>query len=245
MGNTLVTGSSSYIQHLMSETVSKSTVLIQRQIKRQIEVGHALGAWVPSRRQNVHFSASLSSQSAIHVHTRQRLYYPGHAHVRPGLVVGDHQVCGGHRAVPRQWWSRPEWRATTVAWRRGWYVCKYLLQIGSATRPASFLAHSNPSPSSHVSAMVRLVQRDLILTQKKREHLLTSVERTAEWVAAMGCGWLIWTIQFHFTLFLWRLNHATCGKTSSLVCKSCKKTQALERVENERAKLPKPTAFFR
>ena len=53
----------------MSQTVSKSTVLIRRQIERQIEGGHALGAWVLPRRQNVHFSAKLSSQSAIHVHT--------------------------------------------------------------------------------------------------------------------------------------------------------------------------------
>ena len=45
--------------------------------------------------------------------SRQRLYYPGHVHVRPGLVVVDHRICDGRRAVPRQRWSRPDWRATT------------------------------------------------------------------------------------------------------------------------------------
>ena len=59
---------------------------------------------------------------------------------------------------PRQWWSRSGWRATHAAWRRGWH----LLQPGSATRATSMLAYSNPSPSSHGSAVVRLGRGGLI-----------------------------------------------------------------------------------
>ena len=65
---------------------------------------------------------------------------------------------------PAEWWSRPGWRATHAAWCRGWHLL--VLQPGSATRATSTLAYSNPSPSSHGSAMVRLGRRCLILTKK-------------------------------------------------------------------------------
>ena len=76
-----------------------------------------------------------------------------------------HRACDGRRAVPRQWWSRPGWRAITAAPRHRW---RHLLQPGSATRPTSTLAHSylRVSPPSHGSAMVRAdrSRRGLILS---------------------------------------------------------------------------------
>ena len=83
---------------------------------------------------------------------------------RPPDTCYVHRTCSGHGAVPRQWWSRPGWRATHAAWRRGWHLL--VLQPGSATRATSTLAYSNPSPSSHGSAMVRLGRRCLILAKK-------------------------------------------------------------------------------
>ena len=90
-----------------------------------------------------------------------------HAHVSPSPVVADHQACGSRRPVPRQWWSRPGWRATTAPWRRRWTLgSSWLLQSCSATRPASTLVRmKEDSPSSHGSAMVRLDLRVLILTK--------------------------------------------------------------------------------
>ena len=72
-------------------------------------------------------------------------------------------ACGGHRAVPGSG-GPPGLRATHAAWRRWWH----LQMSGSATRAASTLAYSNPSPSSQSSAMVRMGRRGLILTKPKK-----------------------------------------------------------------------------
>ena len=76
-----------------------------------------------------------SCPRSCHARDSVILVTPSHAHVSPGLVVVDHRVCDGRRTITRQWWSRPDWRATTSAWHWGWN----LLQPGALKTPKTKL----------------------------------------------------------------------------------------------------------
>ena len=95
------------------------------------------------------------------------------------------------RRLPGIWWSPIRSPAVMVAtWleghTRGMAPVRWLnlLQSGSATQLTSTLTYSNPSPSSHGSAMVRVNRRGLILTKlnKKREKV-SIVEKEKYWPA--------------------------------------------------------------
>ena len=116
-------------------------------------------------------SAALSSALAA----PQILLHPPHS-LSPILchapVTPSHY--GGHRP-PGMWRSPsrpPQW---LDGWRmechhRGIALVSHLLQPGPTTRATSTLAYSNPSPSSHGSAMVRTGRRGLVLAKRKRKR---------------------------------------------------------------------------
>ena len=75
-----------------------------------------------------------------------------------------HRACDGRRAVTRQWCST--WLEGHT---RGMAPVVTLKKLGLATRATSNLAYSNPSPSSHGSAMVRTDRRDLTITKPNQK----------------------------------------------------------------------------